>query len=294
MRVCGFCIVRNAVKFDYPVVEAITSILPVCDHFIVGIGDCEDGTRELIATIGDERIEILDTVWDPALTEGGRVLAAETNKVLDAIPREYDWCFYIQADEVVHEQFLPRIRQSMEQHLDDAGTDGLIFRYRHFFGTYDYVADSRRWYRYEIRIIRNDRAIRSWNDAQGFRWSDGRKITGVKTGAEMYHYGWVRPPRLMKEKVEGAKQYWSADSKHIRAMDQQSEVYLYEQAYDSLGRFEGTHPRVMQDRLAALNWHPKLSETRKRLGLRYRLLYWIERTAGVRLFENKHFIERKP
>jgi len=294
MRVCGFCIVRNAVKFDYPVVEAITSILPVCDRFIVGVGDCEDGTRELIAAIGDERIEILDTVWDPALTEGGRVLAAETNKVLDAIPREYDWCFYIQADEVVHEQFLPRIRQSMEQHLDHAGTDGLIFRYRHFFGTYDYVADSRRWYRYEIRIIRNDRAIRSWNDAQGFRWSDGRKITGVKTGAEMYHYGWVRPPRLMKEKVEGAKQYWSADSKHIRTMNQQSDVYLYEQAYDSLSRFEGTHPRVMQNRLAALNWHPKLSETRKRLSLRYRLLYWIERTTGVRLFENKHFIERKP
>jgi hypothetical protein len=155
------------------------------------------------------------------------------------------------------------------------------------------VADSRRWYRYEIRIIRNNKDIRSWNDAQGFRWTDGRKLTGVKTGAEMYHYGWVRPPRLMKDKVEGAKLYWSADSKHIRSMDQPADEYAYEEAYDSLSRFAGTHPRVMQERLNTLNWHPQLSTSRKQLSLRYRMLYWVERHLGIRLFENKHFIERR-
>jgi hypothetical protein len=293
MKVCGFCMVKNAIKYDYPVVEAISSILPLCDRFIVAIGDCEDDTRELISSIGDDRIEILDTVWDPQLRDGGRVLAAETNKALDAIPPDFDWCFYIQADEVVHEKFHPAIRQSMEENLGDTAVDGLIFRYRHFFGTYDYVADSRRWYRYEIRIIRNNKDIRSWNDAQGFRWTDGRKLTGVKTGAEMYHYGWVRPPKLMKDKVEGAKLYWSADSKHIRTMDQPADEYAYEEAYDSLSRFAGTHPRVMQERLNKLNWHPQLSTRRKKLSLRYRVLYWVERHLGIRLFENRHFVERR-
>jgi len=28
------------------------------------------------------------------------------------------------------------------------------------------------WYRSEIRIIKNNKVIRSWNDAQGFRWKD--------------------------------------------------------------------------------------------------------------------------
>lgn len=293
MKVCGFTIVKNAVRFDYPVVEAIRSILPACDRFIVAVGDCDDGTRELIASIGDDRIVIIDTVWDPALKEGGRVLAAETNKALDAIPPEYDWCFYIQADEVMHERFLPAVRAAMEAHQGNPAVDGLVFRYRHFYGTYDYVADSRRWYRYEVRIVRNDPDIRSWNDAQGFRRRDGSKLTGAMTGAEMYHYGWVRPPRLMKQKVDGAKQYWSVDSKHIRAMDRPDEEYLYDQNYDSLRRFEGTHPAVMHARLDALDWHPELSTTRKRLSARYRLLYWIERTTGKRPFENRHFIEYK-
>lgn len=299
MKVCGFTIVKNAVRFDYPAVEAIRSILPVCDRMVVAVGDSDDGTRDLIASIGDPKIEILDTVWDPALKEGGRVLAAETNKALDAIPHDYDWCFYIQADEVVHERYYPAIRAAMEEHLHNPAVQGLLFRYRHFYGTYDYVADSRRWYRQEIRIVRNDRSIRSWNDAQGFRWKDGSKLTAAQSGAEMCHYGWVRPPKLMKDKVDGAKEFWSPDSKHIRTMDRPEEEYLYEQNYDSLRRFEGTHPAVMQDRLERLDWHPELSAKRKRLSLRYRLLYWIERTTGVRLFENRHFVEyrggpRKP
>ena len=291
MKVCGFTIVKNAVRFDFPVVEAIRSILPVCDGMVVAAGDSDDGTRDLIASIGDPKIRILDTVWDPNLKEGGRVLAAETNKALDAIPPEYDWCFYIQADEVVHERFHPAIRASMAEYLDNPAVQGLLFRYRHFYGTYDYVADSRRWYRNEIRIVRNDRSIRSWNDAQGFRWEDGSKLTAAHSGAEMYHYGWVRPPKLMKDKVDGAKEYWSPDSKHIRTMDRPGEEYLYDQNYDSLSRFEGTHPAVMRERLDRLDWHPELSTQRKRLSLRYRLLYWIERMTGVRLFENRHYEE---
>ena len=118
MKVCGFSFVKNAVKFDYPVVEAITSILPVCDKFIVAVGDCDDGTRELIESIGSDKIEIIDTDWDPTLREKGRVLASETNKAFDAIPAGYDWCFYIQGDEVLHEKYLPEIEISLHKYLN--------------------------------------------------------------------------------------------------------------------------------------------------------------------------------
>ena len=293
MKVCGFTIVKNAVKFDYPVVEAIQSILPVCDKFIVAVGDCNDGTRELIQSIDSDKIEIIDTVWDPNLREGGRVLSSETNKAFDAIPEDYNWCFYIQGDEIVHEKYLPEIKLSMEKYLNVREVDGLIFNYQHFYGTYDYVADSRRWYRSEIRIIRNDKKIRSWNDAQGFRFSNATKLTGVFIDVTMYHYGWVRPPKLMKDKVEGAKQYWSANSKHVKTIDQQSEEFNYEEGIDSLKVFEGTHPELMQKRIDKLNWHPKLSIARKKFKPRYFVLYWFERFSGYRPFENKHFIEYK-
>src|ERR1043165_3550493 len=99
MKVAGFTIIRNALKYDYPVVEAISSILSLCDVFFVGVGNSEDETRQLIASIGSDKIKIVDSVWDDALRQGGLVLSAETNKVFDAIPAEYDWCFYIQSDE---------------------------------------------------------------------------------------------------------------------------------------------------------------------------------------------------
>lgn len=293
MKVCGFSFVKNGVKFDYPIVEAITSILPLCDHFIVAVGDCTDGTRQLIESIGSEKIEIIDTIWDPSLKEKGRVLASETNKAKDAIPPDYDWCFYIQGDEVVHEKDLPVIRQAMEDQLPHKEVDGLIFNYRHFYGTFDYVADSRRWYRSEIRIVRNDKGIRSWNDAQGFRWENAKKLTGVFIGATINHYGWVRPPKQMQDKVDETRKYWAADSKHIKAINQTSSEYDYAKSIDSLIRFKGTHPEVMKKRLQELNWHPELSEKKKKFTLRYFLLYWFERFFHYRPFENKHFIEVK-
>lgn len=293
MKVCGFSFVKNGVKFDYPIVEAITSILPICDKFIVAVGDCNDGTRELIESIGSDKIEIIDTVWDPTLREKGRVLASETNKAFDYIPDEYDWCFYIQGDEVVNERYLPVIEESMHRYQNVPEVDGLIMNYTHFYGTYDYYADSRRWYRSEIRIIRNNKAIRSWNDAQGFRWKDARKLTGVFINATMNHYGWVKPPKLMMDKLEGSKQYWSVNSKHIKTINQESEEFVYEDGIDSLKLFTDTHPQVMQERINALNWHPELSTKRKKFKARYFFLYYFEKIFKYRPFENKHFIEYK-
>ncbi len=293
MKVCGFSFVKNAVRFDYPVVEAINSILPICDKFIVAVGDCNDGTRELIEAIGSDKIEIIDTVWNPELREKGRVLASETNKAFEAIPAEYDWCFYIQGDEVVHEKYLPEIKSSMDKYLHIKDIDGLIMHYTHFYGTFDYYADSRRWYRSEIRIIKNNKGIRSWNDAQGFRWHDAKKLTGKFINATMYHYGWVRPPKLMKDKLEGSKQYWSVNSKHIKTIEQTAPEYNYVEGIDSLQKFEGDHPQVMQDRINQLNWHPELSIRKKRFNNRYFVLYWFEKIFNYRPFENKHFIEYK-
>jgi hypothetical protein len=293
MKVCGFSFVKNAVKYDYPVVEAITSILPVCDKFVVAVGDCNDGTRALIESVNSDKIEIIDTVWDPSLRERGRVLASETNKAFDAISADYDWCFYIQADEVVNEKYLPGITVSMQKYLNIKEVDGLIFNYTHFYGTFDYYADSRRWYRSEIRIIRNNKGIRSWNDAQGFRWNNAKKLTGVFIDATMYHYGWVRPPKLMMDKLEGSKQYWSPDSKHIKTHTQESEEFKYEEGIDSLKLFSESHPLVMQARIDALNWHPVLSTRKKKFKVRYLVLYWFEKLFNYRPFENKHFIEYK-
>ena len=152
MKVCGFTIIRNAIKFDYPVIESIHSILPICDEFVVAVGNSDDETLVLIQSINSPKIKIIQTTWDDNLRIGGHVLADETNKAMDAISNDVDWCFYIQSDEVVHEKYLPNIKKAMQAQLEDPKVEGLLFNYTHFYGSYDFVGISRSWYKNEIRI----------------------------------------------------------------------------------------------------------------------------------------------
>ncbi len=288
MKVCGFTFIKNAEKFDFPIVEAITSVLPVCDRFVVAVGESEDNTRKIIEKIAPEKITIIDTVWDESMKTGGAVYAVETDKAFDAVPPEYDWCFYIQGDEAVHEKYLPEIQKSMEENLENPAVEGLLFKYRHFYGTYDYVAVSRKWYRNEIRIIRNDKNIRSYRDAQGFR-KNGRKLRVVPAKAEIYHYGWVRPPKFMQEKVDAVKQFYdgiSSDEAQKKAVKQE---FDYNNNYDALARFEGTHPKVMGQRIQRLNWHVKVDTGKIRMKPKYRILHFIEKVFGIRLFEYRNY-----
>lgn len=62
MKISGFTFIRNAVKYDFPVLEAINSILPIVDEFIVNVGKSDDGTFELIHKINDPRIKIVESV----------------------------------------------------------------------------------------------------------------------------------------------------------------------------------------------------------------------------------------
>ena len=103
MKVTGFTFIRNAITYDYPIQEAIQSVLPLCDDFVVAVGNSEDATLDLIQGLGNPKIRVVETVWDDSLRENGAVLAVETNKAYQAIAKDSDWCFYIQGDEVLEE-----------------------------------------------------------------------------------------------------------------------------------------------------------------------------------------------
>lgn len=288
MKVCGISFIRNAIKYSYPAVESIQSALPLCDHFIIGVGQSDDGTLELIKSIPSDKIEIFESVWDDSLNNKGQVLSVETNKALDRIPAGYDWAFYIQADEVLHEKYLSPAREAMEKWLDHPKVEGLLFNYRHFYGSFDYVADSRSWYRREIRIVRNDKNIRSYKDAQGFRIQD-RKLNVKQADACMYHYGWVRPPDIMQQKNLNFNKLYHREDWVERRLNH-TRVFDYSRV-ESIRRFKGTHPGVMKERLAGQNWEVRLDEHKKRFNPADRLLYWIERRTGKRLFEYQNYRE---
>ena len=252
MKVSGFTVIRNAIKYDYPIVEAIQSILPLCDEVVVAVGNSDDNTLELIQNI-DPKIRIIETIWDDSLREGGRVLAVETDKAYAAISADSDWAFYIQGDEVIHEKYHPAILASMLKYKGDLKVEGLLFNYKHFYGSYDYIGSSLSWYLDEIRIIRNRKDIFSYRDAQGFRKLPNQKLNIKKIDAYVYHYGWVKAPEVMQKKQESFHKMWHDDSwveeNVVKAVE-----FDYQSKIDQLKLFDETHPLVMQNRIADKNW----------------------------------------
>ncbi|MEO8666825.1 MAG: glycosyltransferase family 2 protein [Ignavibacteria bacterium] len=258
MKVSGFTIVKNGVYYAYPFREAILSILPLCDEMIVNVGKSEDETLEIVKSLRDSygKIKIIESEWDMTLKEG-KVLSVETNKALKECIG--DWCFYIQGDEVLHEKYYNTVSSALNKYLISKQTEGLRFYYKHFYGTYDYYQDNyRNWYLREVRIIKNNDDIVSWGDAMDFRHRDGSKINSNDIDAEIYHYGWVRPPEsLIRKRKDFEKLYNTGEvaEKNISGF----------QNYDDLGnlkRFTNTHPGVMKERLAGSQWdfNPELDK----------------------------------
>lgn len=286
MRVCGFTFVRNAIIYDYPVEESIRSILPVCDEVVVAVGRSEDDTLRLVRSIGSPKLRIMETVWDDTLREGGRVLAVETDKALTAVRPDADWALYIQADEVLHEHSHAALRTAMERWKDDPRVEGLLFDYVHFYGSYDLVGDSRRWYRREVRAVRPGIGVRSWRDAQGFR-INGRPLRVAPAHALVHHYGWVRPPAKQQAKQRSFHKLWHGDEWVARNVGASTDFDY--SGIDSVARFMGTHPVYMAQRIAATNWHPGLDPGRKRSGPKDLLLRSIERVTGLRIGEYRNY-----
>ena len=182
------------------------------------------------------------------------MLAAETDKAFAAISPDADWAVYIQGDEVMHERDHKAVRQAMQRHLHDEEVDGFLFPYRHFYGSYDFVGASDRWYGNEVRVVRADPSIRSFRDAQGFRIRANEFLRVVELDAHIHHYGWVKPPKVMQDKQIQFNKLWHDDD-WVQSRLVGPDAFVYEDHIRSLNRFEGSHPKVMQTRVAAMNWH---------------------------------------
>jgi len=282
----GFTLVRNAVKLDFPIVPAITSVLEVCDEVVVNVGKSEDETRDLVASVKDPRVRILDTEWD--FTKKNLMLSIETQRAMDAC--RGSWGIYIQADEVLHERGARMLKERVAEWDGDTRVEGLLVKYLHFYGGFDQIATSRRWYRREVRCIRLGKNIRPYQGAQGFRVGpEYRKIQARVTDAEMFHYGWARPAKAIKEKLEISKTIypWGGN----RFDQEQARGFL--EWIPLLKPFTGTHPAAAREWIAERAVDPDRVIGPMKLKpehVRFYLSDWIERLTGARDFEFRNYV----
>jgi hypothetical protein len=292
MTISGFTMVRNATKLYYPVRASIESVLPIVDEFVVALGNCDadDNTLAEIQKIQSDKIRIIHTEWDLDEYPHGGEYAHQTDIAKNACSG--DWLFYIQSDEVIHEKYLPVIRQRCEELLDDREVEGLLFNYQHFWGDYSHYIVSHAWYPKEIRIIRNDPDIHSWRDAQSFRripGFDGKhyfqkkdtyKLKVAAVNAWVFHYGWVRPPNLMQKK----RRSFVTDLEGKASAEAYFKGKVEDFDYGDLTKlktYTGTHPKVMEAFINQFNWGDQLAvfspvSEHKHSRFKYRFLTYLE------------------
>lgn len=309
MKISGFTFTRNVSKLYYPIRESVLSILPICDEFVValGKGDEDDNTRELLNSINSPKIKIIDTEWDTQAFPNGMENAHQTDIAMEHCSG--DWLFYLQADEVVHEKYLPIIKSRCEELLDNEKVEGLLFNYRHFFGDYDHYINHHGWYQQEIRMVRNRPDIHSFESAQSFRRIpnfDGKsyrrqegthKLKVATVDAFIYHYGWVRPPQYMQSKKKALDSIHKGDKKAEELYKEREEEFDYG-PLKNLPKFKGTHPNVMKEKMKDFTWGDKLDYSGnkrpnrpkfKHEKTKYRIISFLERKING----GKHFFPFK-
>lgn len=298
MSISGFSMVRNATKLYFPIKESIESILPIVDEFViaVGAGDEDDNTRKVIESIDSDKVKIIDTEWDLEKYPNGTENAHQTDIAKEACSG--DWLFYLQADEVVHEQFLPEIEAKCELYANDQEVEGLLLKYKHFWGDYNHYHLCHGWYAKEIRIIKNRPDIHSWESAQSFRripsfdYKNYRQQEGTyklkvkQTDAYVYHYGWVRPPELMQNKKK------ALDTIH-KGSDEVQKIYQHQAKTFDYGplkyseKFKGTHPKVMTSWIEQFDWGDQLYEEGKIPDNRTKFKHEILKNRLISIVEQK-------
>ena len=289
MRIEGFTYVRNGINMGYPFIQSIQSLLPLVDKIFVFVGDSTDGTREALLKLKNDKIVIIDTVWDENKRKNGEIFKEQANLGLAKISA--DWCFHLQADEILHENSYDEIRKQIIIANEKNEVDGILFPFLHFWGDYNHIRNTRRTHAFEIRAFKNSRNVFSYKDSQGFRklnQDDNKetKLNVIKTSAPIFHYSYTRNPNLMKSKTNYFNKFWHSDD--WLKKNTNNEDFDYNKV-DRLELFTGSHPKYMKEFISEKDWdffyNPKLSNIK----FKDLILYHAEKLTGHRFFEYKNY-----
>ncbi len=282
--ISGFTFIRNGTSLGFPFIESIMSLLPLVQEFVIAVGKGEDDTLQRILAINNSKIRVIETSWNERMSDRGFVYAQQ--KMIAQYACTGDWAFYLEGDEVVHEDDLASIRASVDLHHANPQVEALVFDYLHFYGTPEFISISPGWYRRECRLIRN--TIRSYAP-DGQYWlvmhqhKRPRFPQAALANARIFHYGWVRKQEQMQAKLNQVAKYWK-DS---------SPMQINYANFDPLAveKFAATHPKLMAHWIAneaesQLVFNPNYQLTTKEK--KYRFSKKVERLTGLD-FSKKHF-----
>lgn len=287
MKISAFTFLKNGAMLGYPFIESIKSVLPIVDEFVIALGPCEDDTKEQVLALNEPKIRIIESNWCDNMRVKGYVYGQQ--KMVAQFNCIGDWAFYVEADEVLHENELENIKNSCEKYLNDSDVEALVFDYLHFYGNKNTYLWSPGWYRRAPRLIKT--SVRSYAP-DGLFWlvlesnKIGRYPKAALANATIYHYGWVRSEEQMNAKSQKVNGYW----------DKKPQAIDYSQIdFSILKQFEGNHPKVVQDWLPdakglfEVDANHKLTKKEKK----HRWMLKLEKMFNLELSKKHYKLVRK-
>jgi hypothetical protein len=111
--ITGIFTIRNAIKTGYPFIEAILSILPITDLFLISDGGSTDGTFECFQKLKQAfpKTICLFQFQDRTSTHW-ECIDKHINFLIDRV--ECGWIFEIQGDELYHEDSIMYMKEVMD------------------------------------------------------------------------------------------------------------------------------------------------------------------------------------
>ena len=292
MRIEGFTYVRNGFKMGYPFLPSINSVLPIVDQLFVVVGDSEDGTREAIENLKNDKIVIVDSIWEEEKRVNGEIFKDQANLGLQKVTG--DWAIHIQADEVLNEADGEKLLNYIHEADELKEVDGLLFPFYHFWGDYQHIRKTRRTHAFEIRAFKNNRNVQSYRDSQGFRIfkpesseNNGTKLKVLKTDIPIYHYAYTRHPKLMNKKSNYFDRFWHSNE-WLKNNTKEADFDYNE--VDRLEPYEGSHPIYMGDVIKQKDWEFNYDPSKSNMRFKDRIFNGFEKQFKLRLFEYKNYI----
>lgn len=248
----GSVFVRNAIALDYCIEESLMSILELDDIVVL---DCQstDGTTEMLRALSAKhpKIRLIENVtWECADNyDRLKILANQAIGHLDT-----DWHFMIQADEVLHEDAIPAMRQVVESSKAFLSSSASAFLCRriNLFGNIDHHI------RYDLPVTRkpvSDLVVRLGTKGT-FATGDAESLTPVNYDCNhadritLVHYGFVRKNQKQIDKVMSMQSWFhgkgSQPDQRVVDMKNKDNVYRPEAFFQwsELCPLMISHPKV--------------------------------------------------
>lgn len=235
--------IRNGVRLDYCFVEAIRSMLPICDQIVVSESDSDDGTKEVLHSLSQQHSQIRivafpwpdprgDTLFYPRWLNSAR-------KHLDT-----DWACYLDADEVFHEKSYSLISKVVSQ-----GKVAKCYRWNFWSDAQSLIPAGECCGVDVIRI-----GPRHLDFPSDYPTPESAEISALaqKVPISIMHYGFLRKRKAFFEKAKSVQRIWANgyDSR-LEAADKDGGNWMKNPIVapwiNRLDKFKGTHPEIIHD-----------------------------------------------